>query len=383
MEMPMMLQFGLSSRFVRNLTSKLVQTQRGSCALGNYRQLSTDKKPAPAKPNYLNVFDRQTKLLQRKRAAELVKVKDGKDSGMYDYIKDEVGFILADRIIDIKRDINRVLDLGCGRGHILKHLNNEMVGSIVATDICQEWLDQIDAPEDVTCEKLLMDEEILCFNQTHSTCLHWVNNLPKAFSNIYRCLKPDGVFLGAMFGCNTLFELRCSLQLAELEREGGMGSHISPFAEIQDVGGLLSINGFTMLTIDTQEIKVGFPSVFELMEDLKGMAENNASWRRKVRISRDTLFSAAAIYKGLRLNYRTLLLSLFNFLTTLYVILSDKPVSCIQVFLSLEMYGNEDGTIPATFQIIYMIAWKPDPSQPRPLAQQKPDVSLKDLDRLR
>jgi len=43
---------------------------------------------------------------------------------------------------------------------------------------------------------------------------------------------------------------------------------------------------------------VGYPSIFELMEDLKGMAENNASWRRKVRISRDTLFAAAAIYKG-------------------------------------------------------------------------------------
>ena len=27
------------------------------------------------------------------------------------------------------------------------------------------------------------------------------------------------------------------------------------------------------------------------------------------------------------------------------------------------MYGNEDGTVPATFQILNMIAWKPDPSQ--------------------
>jgi len=175
--------------------------------------------------------------------------------------------------------------------------------------------------------------------------LHWVNNLPKAFSSIQKILKPDGAFLGAMFGCQTLFELRCSLQLAELEREGGIGSHISPFAEINDIGGLLTINGFTMLTIDTQEIKVGYPSIFELMEDLKGMGENNASWRRKVRINKDTLFAAGAIYK--------------------------------------QMYGNEDGTIPATFQIIYMIAWKPDPSQPKPLPQQKPDVSLKDLDKLK
>jgi len=27
------------------------------------------------------------------------------------------------------------------------------------------------------------------------------------------------------------------------------------------------------------------------------------------------------------------------------------------------MYGNEDGTVPATFQILYFIAWKPDISQ--------------------
>jgi NADH dehydrogenase [ubiquinone] 1 alpha subcomplex assembly factor 5 len=27
------------------------------------------------------------------------------------------------------------------------------------------------------------------------------------------------------------------------------------------------------------------------------------------------------------------------------------------------MYGNEDGTIPATYQILYFIGWKPDKSQ--------------------
>lgn len=63
---------------------------------------------------------------------------------------------------------------------------------------------------------------------------------------------------------------RCSLQLAELERVGGISPHISPFVQVRDVGSLLSRAGFTMLTVDTDEIVVGYPSMFELIFDLKG-----------------------------------------------------------------------------------------------------------------
>lgn len=67
-----------------------------------------------------------------------------------------------------------------------------------------------------------------------------------------------------------LFFVRSSLQLAELERDGGISAHISPFAEIRDIGTLLTRANFTMLTIDTDEIVIGYPSMFELMWDLKG-----------------------------------------------------------------------------------------------------------------
>lgn len=65
-------------------------------------------------------------------------------------------------------------------------------------------------------------------------------------------------------------QVRSSLQLAEGERCGGISPHVSPFAEIRDIGSLLTTAGFTMLTIDTDEIVVGYPSIFELMWDLKG-----------------------------------------------------------------------------------------------------------------
>ncbi|CAG7825926.1 unnamed protein product, partial [Allacma fusca] len=73
---------------------------------------------APPKPNQLNVFDRQAKLLQRERSAMLP------DSGVFDYIREEVGFNLFDRVMDIKRDLSVVLDLGCGKGHVMKHLHS-------------------------------------------------------------------------------------------------------------------------------------------------------------------------------------------------------------------------------------------------------------------
>ena len=91
-----------------------------------------------------------------------------------------------------------------------------------------------------------------------------MNNLPGLFREINRILKKDGVFVGSMFGGDTLFELRGSLQLAELEREGGFATHISPFVEVQDLGNLLNRSGFTMLTIDSDEIVVRFPSVIQV-----------------------------------------------------------------------------------------------------------------------
>jgi len=176
-----------------------------------------------------------------------------------------------------------------------------------------------------------------------SLSLHWVNDLPGCFKSIINCLRPDGVFIGSMYGGETLYELRSSLQLAELERKGGIAPHISPFTQIRDVGALLNRAGFTMLTIDTDEIVVGYPSIFELMEDLKGMAENNAAFNRPLHLSRDTLMSAAAIYR--------------------------------------DLYGKPEG-ISATFQIIYFVGWKPAPNQPKPLKRGSGNVSLKDLSKV-
>lgn len=61
-----------------------------------------------------------------------------------------------------------------------------------------------------------------------------------------------------------------------MEREGGISPHISPMADSRDVSNLLGRAGFTLLTVDVDEVKVAYPSMWELMEDLRDMGESNA-----------------------------------------------------------------------------------------------------------
>ena len=46
--------------------------------------------------------------------------------------------------------------------------------------------------------------------------------------------------------------------------------------DTRDVSNLLGRAGFTLLTVDIDEVKVGYPSMWELMDDLKDMGEGNA-----------------------------------------------------------------------------------------------------------
>lgn len=50
----------------------------------------------------------------------------------------------------------------------------------------------------------------------------------------------------------------------------GITPRISPFTTPSDIGGLLQSTGFKLLTLDFDEIQINYPSIFELMYDLKG-----------------------------------------------------------------------------------------------------------------
>uniref|UniRef100_UPI00358E13BD arginine-hydroxylase NDUFAF5, mitochondrial-like isoform X1 n=1 Tax=Myxine glutinosa TaxID=7769 RepID=UPI00358E13BD len=291
----------------------------------------------------MDVFDRALKRKQKRWAAE----RD--DAAHFDYLRRKVGEMVADRTMDISRSFPVALDVGAGRGYVSEHITKETVELMIQTDIAAACLNN-PLPTDVHNLRVLADEENLPFADdafhlvVSSLAFHWINNLPKAFSEVLRVLRPDGAFVLAMLGADSLYELRCSLQLAEQEREGGISPHISPFTSLTDVGDLLARIGFNLLTVDSDEIVVIYPSVYHLLDDLQGMGESNCAWQRRLLLHRDTLAAAAAIYH--------------------------------------ELYGGKDG-VPATFHVLHAIGWKPHESQAQPACRGSATASFAELERLR
>lgn len=285
------------------------------------------------------VFDKKLRIKHLDRSSL------DKDAHIYDYLRDHIAKDVCDRVEDLKLDGKlSVLNIGSCSGLITKNLNPDRVGELTQTDISQQSLERGKRlnsmlPPNFPINYLLCDEEDIPLKSSSldlvMSCmnLHWVNDLVKCFRQVHTALKDDRPFIGAMLGGDTLYELRSSLQLAELERLSGFSSHVAPKTTGQDVARLLQGSGFQLITVDITELKINYPSMFELMFDLQGMGESNASMIGSRHMHRDVLQASAAIYQ------------------TLY---GDS---------------NTDDGVPATFSVIHFIGWK-NPSKATPLKSQ-------------
>uniref|UniRef100_A0A0K0E6Z8 Arginine-hydroxylase NDUFAF5, mitochondrial n=1 Tax=Strongyloides stercoralis TaxID=6248 RepID=A0A0K0E6Z8_STRER len=277
-------------------------------------------------PANFHIFDRNVKKHQRNWSARQPEYND------VQYLHEEIGYRIADKVFDLTKFNEKVLDLGCLGGFISPHLIKENVGTIVQCDMSEELVKRSNvAPEEenIKVEKVVSDEELVNFEDNSfdlilSSCsAHWINDLPGWFKRCYNVLKEDCPFIGS-----------------EMERLGGIGAHISPFVQPQDISRIMNKAGFDMVTLDCDEIEIGYPNMFALMYDLQLMGESNASVNRSGSLRKDTLIAADAIYKT--------------------------------------MYGKED-RYPATFQFMNFIGWKPGPNMPQPAIRGSQNVSLKDL----
>ena len=174
------------------------------------------------------------------------------------------------------------------------------------------------------------------------TQLHRLND-PKGFllQALYS-LRPDGFFLCAFPGGNSFAELENCLGEVENEIRGGISPRIMPMLQKQDVAALMQNTGFALPVVDNEKITVTYSSLKKLINDIRMAGGGNSLTARKTSyVGRD----------------------FFNRVETLY----------------FKKYGDGQGRIPATVDIVFASGWAPHSSQQKPLARGSADISLKDV----
>ena len=273
------------------------------------------------------IFDRALVRARRKRAAA--------GFGAFGFLYDEVCERLVERLELIQRPFPRTLILGARTGGMAARLAGRFgIETLVQAESSGAMLARADGP------RVVADEEWLPFADSafdlaiSPLSLHTTNDLPGALAQIRQSLKPDGLFLAALFGLGTLAPLRDAFLAAEAELSVGASPHVAPFTEVRDAGGLLQRAGFALPVADAEPITVTYENPMRLLADLRGMGESNVLADRSRRtLRRDVLMAAAQ-----RLAAQT---------------------------------------IP--FEIVFLAGWRPDAAQQQPLSPGSGQVSLTDV----
>ena len=269
------------------------------------------------------IFDTELLARRRNRAAA--------HASQHDFLLNHVAEDLVERLQLIKRVFPIGVNLGAHHG-LLARLLRQLPGveTIIDVERSAGLLELCGRP------RVLADPEALPFAEASldlvvsGLCLQLVNDLPGTLLQIRRALKPDGLFLAALLGGDTLTELRQSWLIAEDEIEGGASPRVAPFGDIRDIGGLLQRAGFALPVVDAERLTVTYASPLALMAEIKGMgASNMLAARRRKPVTRGLLAHAAEVYR--------------------------------------RRFAGPDGRVPATFDILSITAWAPDESQPKPL----------------
>ena len=266
------------------------------------------------------IFDRQLLRARQQRARAL---------GPETFLVDRVAAELGERLSVVLRTFERAADLGTPTDAMRRVLAD---GGKIATVISAA---PATGPRDGAL-RVAADEETLPFADgsldliVSALALQFVNDLPGALIQIRRALKPDGLFLAALIGGDSLTELREAFAQAESEIEGGVSPRVAPFADVRELGALLQRAGFALPVVDSDRLTVRYESVFALMRDLRRMGATNVlTERRRTPLRRATLQRMAEIYA--------------------------------------QRFADPDGRVRATFEIAWLSGWVPHESQQKPL----------------
>ena len=146
--------------------------------------------------------------------------------------------------------------------------------------------------------------------------------------------------MGAMIGGETLYEAKQTFQEVELEKHQGASMHFHPYADKQQMGGLMQRAGFALPVIDSDVLDVSYKTLAQLLEELEYMGEGFALTEEK------------PVYEN--------------------SFLSDVELAYRKKFAD----AFDASRIQASFELIYLLGWSPHENQQKPL---KPGSAQKSL----
>ncbi|MFC4845514.1 class I SAM-dependent methyltransferase [Hephaestia sp. GCM10023244] len=266
-----------------------------------------------------DIFDRHRRRLRRDRAAP--------HFAAYDFVRAQMLDGIAERLASVKRHFDDVLEIGCfdggftpahARRIVRIDAGHRFAAAAGGVQADEDHLPIADASVDLVISAGVFDT---------------VNDVPGALTLARRALRPDGLFLGAFLGGDSLSTLRGVLLEAEAARPA---ARTHPRIDVRSAGDLLVRAGFALPVADTETLTVRYRDLFGLLRDLRGMAATSLL-PDPTALSRDTLARAAALF-------------------------AER--------------ADADGRTAERFEIIALTGWAPAPSQPKPARRGSATASL-------
>ena len=233
----------------------------------------------------------------------------------------EVGRRMLERLELIRISPSVLVDVGAGTGVLTaKLVKRYKKAHVVALDLAPAMVQQARKHKGWFSKQSFVCGDAECLPlATHSVdmifsnlTLQWCNMLDAAFAEFQRVLKPGGLLLFSTLGPDTLKELRTSWRAADAH------THVNAFLDMHDIGDALVRAGFADPVMDVERLTLTYPTVFQLMSDLKTLGAHNAT------AGRATGLTGKGRLKKMRDAYELL---------------------------------RRDGVLPASYEVVYGHAW--------------------------
>ena len=257
------------------------------------------------------IFDSRLKSLRRARAARRMTKTDL--SFFLERCLDDV----AERILDVNRHFESIILVG-------DFDLREALTARLPADRQPVQFTFLSRGEDVANVANGKADLILSILTLHSE-----DDLPGQMSLMARGLKKDGLFIAALFGGDTLTELRQSLYKTDEEIFGGTTARVFPMVTHSQAAPLLTRAGLNLPVVDMDRFKVNYSTLGKLISDLRDIGETNILKTRSGHV-----------------------------LTKTY--LSKLQENCASLF-------GQNEKLKTSFEILWLTGWSPDESQQKPL----------------